>query len=49
MFFLPLIGETLERISRARIYTKLDIPQAFYRIRISEKSEDLTTFRTRFG
>jgi hypothetical protein len=46
---LPLIGKTLERISRARVYIKLNIRQAFYRIRISEKSENLTTFRTRFG
>jgi hypothetical protein len=46
---LPLIGETLERISRARVYIKLNIRQTFHRIRISEKSEDLTIFRTRFG
>lgn len=46
---LPLIGETLERISKAKIFTKLDIRQAFNRIRIDEASEDLTTFRTRFG
>jgi hypothetical protein len=48
-YFLPLIEEILERISRARVYIKLDIRRAFYRIRISEKSENLTTFRTRFG
>jgi hypothetical protein len=48
-YFLPLIEKILERISRARIYTKLYIRQAFYRIRISEESEDLTIFRIRFG
>jgi hypothetical protein len=48
-YSLPLIGEILERISRTRVYTKLNIRQTFYRIRISEKSEDLTIFRTRFG
>jgi hypothetical protein len=48
-YSLPLIGEILERISRARVYIKLDIRQAFYRIRISKKSENLTIFRTRFG
>jgi hypothetical protein len=31
-YFLPLIGKTLKRISRARIYTKLDIRQTFHRI-----------------
>jgi hypothetical protein len=46
---LPLIGKTLKRISRARVYIKLNIRQAFYRIRMNEESEDLTTFRTRFG
>jgi hypothetical protein len=46
---LPLIEETLKRISRARVYTKLNIRQTFHHIRISEKSENLTTFRIRFG
>jgi hypothetical protein len=46
---LPLIDETLARISRAKIFTKLDIRQAFHRIRIDPSSEDLTTFRTRYG
>jgi hypothetical protein len=48
-YFLPLIKKTLERFSRARVYTKLNIRQAFYHIRISEESENLTTFRTQFG
>jgi hypothetical protein len=48
-YFLPLIRKTLKRISRARIYTKLNICQTFNRIQISEKSENLTTFRTCFG
>ena len=46
---LPLINETLDRLSRARIFTKLDIRQAFHRIRMHPDSEDLTTFRTRYG
>src|SRR5579862_3156852 len=43
---LSLISKTLSKLSRARIYTKLDIRQAFYRIRMDSDSEDLTTFRT---
>jgi hypothetical protein len=31
------------------VFTKLDIRQAFYRIRMKEGLEDLTTFRTRYG
>ena len=46
---LPLIDETLARISGAKIFTKLDIRQAFHRIRMSPESEELTTFRTRYG
>jgi hypothetical protein len=46
---LPLIEETLARLARAKVFTKLDIRQAFYRIRMKEGLEDLTTFRTRYG
>ena len=46
---LPLIDETLGRLGRAKIFTKLDIRQAFHRIRIYPDSEELTTFRTRYG
>ena len=46
---LPLIEETLARLSKARIFIKLDIRQAFHRIRIHPDSEELTTFRTRYG
>ena len=46
---LPLISETLLRLFRVQVYTKLDIRQAFHRIRMDPDSEDLTTFRTRYG
>ena len=46
---LPLLDETLARISKAKVFTKLDIRQAFYRIRVHPDSEDLTTFQTRYG
>ncbi|KAJ3574874.1 hypothetical protein NPX13_g4222 [Xylaria arbuscula] len=46
---LPLISETLDRLTRAKLFTKLDIRAAFNRIRMDPASEDLTTFRTRFG
>jgi transposase InsO family protein len=46
---LPLIDETLTRLSRAKVYTKLDIRQAFHRIRMHPDSADLTAFRTRYG
>ena len=46
---LPLIPETLGRAGKYKWFTKLDIRQAFHRIRIKEDQEDLTTFKTRFG
>lgn len=46
---LPLIDETLARLKGAKIFTKLDIRQAFHRIRMDPDSEELTTFRTRYG
>jgi hypothetical protein len=44
-----MIDETLARLGKAKIFTKLDIRQAFHRIRIHPDSEELTTFRTRYG
>jgi hypothetical protein len=46
---LPLISETLDRLSSAKVFTKLDIIAAFNRIRIKEGHEHLTAFRTRQG
>ena len=46
---LSLINETLAQLSKAKIFTKLDIRQAFHRIRISPESEELTAFRTRYS
>lgn len=46
---IPLIDEMMARICQAKIFTKLDIQQAFHRIRMTTDSEDYTTFRTRYG
>jgi hypothetical protein len=46
---LPLIRETLARLSTAVIYTKLDIISAFNDLRITEGDEWKTAFRTRYG
>ena len=49
VYLLPLISETLERLLKARVFTKLDIRAAFNKIKMYSDSEDLTIFRTRFG
>ncbi|TKA33188.1 hypothetical protein B0A50_00741 [Salinomyces thailandicus] len=46
---LPLISELMDRLSRASIYTKLDLRDAYYRLRIREGDEWKTAFRTRYG
>ena len=46
---LPLVSEILDRLSNAKIYTKLDLRDAYHRIRIKEGREWMTAFRTRYG
>jgi len=43
---LPLIWETLMRISKAWFFTKLDVRGAYNLIRMAEGEEWKTTFRT---
>jgi hypothetical protein len=46
---IPLVTDTLSRLSRAKVFTKLDVVAAFNRIRIKEGKEYLTAFNTRYG
>ena len=46
---LPLISETLDRIVEAVRFTKLDLRDAYHRIRIKRGDEWKTAFRTRYG
>jgi hypothetical protein len=46
---LPLIDKTLMRLAKAKVFTKLDICQAFYCICIDPASEEYTTFRICYG
>lgn len=46
---IPLLDEVLSRMSKSKIFTKLDIRAAFNRIRMAADSEELTSFRTRYG
>ena len=46
---LPLINETLDRLTGAKIFTKLDLRDAYHRIRIKRGDEWKTAFRTRYG
>ena len=46
---LPLISETLDRLRRAVKFTRLDLKDAYHRLRIREGDEWKTAFRTRYG
>jgi hypothetical protein len=46
---LPLISETLDRLRRSKRFTKIDLTNAYHRIRIREGDEWKTAFRTRYG
>ena len=46
---LPLVQETLSKLSEAKFYTKLDVIAAFNAIRVAEGDEWLTAFNTRYG
>ncbi len=47
-YSLLLVGKSLDRLGQARKYTKLDLTDAYYRIRIKKKDEWKTAFQTRY-
>jgi hypothetical protein len=46
---LPLIGEALDHLLKAKIYTKLDVKDAYYNLRIAKGDEWKTAFRMKYG
>ena len=46
---LFLIGESLDRLDRAKRFTQLDLTSAYHQMRIKEGDEWKTAFRTRYG
>jgi hypothetical protein len=46
---LPLIGKALDRLSKAKVYTKLDMKDAYHHLRIAKGDEWKTAFRTKYG
>jgi hypothetical protein len=46
---LPLISELLDRLNGAKVFSKIDSKDAYYRIRVREGDEWKTAFRTPYG
>ena len=46
---LLLIAETMAKLKKAIVFTKIDIRQAFHKLCMALESEDATTFASRFG
>jgi hypothetical protein len=46
---LPLISKAIDRLSSTRFYTKHDIRDAYYQVRVTEGEEWKTAFSTRYG
>ena len=46
---IPLIEETLAQLKNAKVFTKINIWQAFHKLQIAADLEDYTTFSCRFG
>ena len=46
---IPLIKETLTQLKNAKVFTKIDIRQAFHKLQMAADLEDYTTFFCRFG
>jgi len=46
---LPLISETMDRLAGAKIFTQLDLRDAYHRVRIRKGDEWKTAWRSRYG
>lgn len=46
---ISLIAETTAQLKHASLFTKIDIRQAFHKLRMAAESDDLTTFISRYG
>ena len=49
MYLLPTVEETLQEISEARVFSKLDLNMAFHQIELHPDSRDVTTFASPDG
>jgi hypothetical protein len=48
-YLLPLISKLLDRLGHIKVFTKLDLRDAYHRLRIKEEDEWKTAFKTRYS
>ena len=48
-YLLPLIGESLDQLGRAKWFTQLDLTNTYHRMRICEGDEWKTAFRIQYS
>lgn len=48
-FPMPVVEEYIARLGKGKIWSKLDIREAFHQVELSEESRDVTTFITNRG
>ena len=48
-FKMPALADVLSSLHKARVFTKLDVKEAFWHMRLDEQSRLLTTMITLFG
>ena len=48
-FKMPALDDVLPSLHNARVFTKLDVKEAFWHVRLDEQSNLLTTMITPFG
>jgi hypothetical protein len=46
---IPLVSEMLDQLSKAKVFSKLNLRDAYHRLRIKEGDEWKTAFKTRYG
>ncbi len=46
---LPHIDDHFDRLSRAKVFSRIDLRSRYYQIRVVEGDEEKTTYRTRYG
>ena len=46
---LPLVADCFDKLAKARVFSKLDLRQGYYQVRIAEGDEHKTTCVTRYG